>query len=239
VTFPVVAATNTSSTGTAGTTHTVSLPASIAAGDLLLIFLHGRDSGGVNTPGFSAPSGWSTRYNTDNLGNAAGAAVFYKVASGSEGASVNVTSTNNVESAHASARVTGYAGTPESGTVATGTSTTPNPPSLTPSWGALDTLWFAVAHPRNSGNDLTAPTNYGSIVQSLEAGSSTQVAFATRNLNATSDDPGTFANANNAFWFAGTIGVQPAAEGQPAVKRMGGVEGAHSLSSKSFGPKVW
>lgn len=212
--FPTVAATNTS-TQASSTSHTVNLPASIAAGDLLLIFFGYNNSADDVT----TPSGWTQFFNVTNGGRFY---AYYRVADGGEGSTVTITSGTSGISQHNSYRITGYQGTPESAT-ALGASTTPDPPNLTPSWGADDTLWIAATHPVNSAADLTAPTNYGGLIQT--APTSFQVGSANRQLNAASENPGTFANASNSVWEAATVAIQPAVAGQPMVKRFGGVPG--------------
>jgi hypothetical protein len=206
VAFPVVAGTNTS-TQASSTSHTVNLPASIAAGDLLIIFFgYNNTADDVTTP-----SGWTQFFNDVNGIRFYG---FYKVADGGEGATVTISSSTSGASRHASYRITGYQSVPEA-TTSTGASATPDPPNLTPSWGAADTLWLASTHCANSTTDLAAPTNYGSIVQSAIQNSA-QVGVAQRNLNAASDNPGTFTGATNSLWVAATVGVRPTAGGAAA-----------------------
>ena len=205
MTFPVVAATNTS-TQASSTSHTVNLPASIAAGDLLLIFFGYNNS----ADDVVTPSGWTQFINVSNGGRFYG---YYKVADGGEGGSVSITSGSAGNSQHNSYRITGYQGTPEVAT-ATGSSATPDPPNLAPSWGAADTLWVAAAHPVNGAADLTAPTNYGGLIQT--APSTFHVGSATRQLNAASENPGTFGGANNSVWETATVAVRPAGAGAAA-----------------------
>src|SRR5262245_10895511 len=133
--FPTVAGTNTSANSSASTSHTVNLPASIASGDLLIIFI--ADSIGTANSGFSA-SGWTALAKCDN-GTNHGFQCLYKIASGSEGGSVVVTSAASGKTAHNSYRITGWHGTspPEQGTPVTGGGgANPDPPSLSPSWGS-------------------------------------------------------------------------------------------------------
>lgn len=202
MTFPVVAGTNTS-TQTSATSHTVNLPASIAAGDLLIV-LFGWPA---TADDVSTPSGWTQFMNVLNNTRLYG---FYRVADGGEGSTLTVTSSSSAASRHNSYRITGYQGTLEVAT-ATGSSTTPNPPNLAPSWGAEDTLWIAAAHNSNTTADIAAPTNYGNLLEAFL--SPFEMNSARRELNASSEDPGTFANASNAQWQAATIAIRPAAAG--------------------------
>lgn len=137
---PVVAATNNSANTTAVTTHTVSLPASIAAGDLLILFL------AINQRAVSsAPSGYTQLVNTAYAGtDTAGGACYYKVADGSEGSTITFGTAVTSRSAHLSLRITG-AGTPEAAEGTADASTTVDPPNLTPSGGSKNYLWLAAA----------------------------------------------------------------------------------------------
>jgi hypothetical protein len=240
VAFPTVAATNATAFSASTTNIVLNLPASIAANDLLTVFVNAHDDAGVTAPTLTTPSGWTQLFHAQSVGNARTLAAYYKVASGSEGATLSIAVDVTVSGASTSYRFTDYTGTPEAGTTATGTSTTPDPPNLTPSWGADDDTWIVVCACTNNTSDLTAPTNYGSLSQPRDSGSTQQLASATRDLNATSENPGTFANANNAGWSANTVAIRGVAAGQPTVKRAGGVEGMHSNSTRYVGgPKVW
>lgn len=187
--FPVVAGTNNSLTASASTTHTVSLPASISAGDLLLIFLSTIE----NT--YTTPSGWTQLFQVSGSSQNV-FACFYKVASGGEGASVAVTCGAAREGAHQSYRITGYTGSPESQTSSNGTDANPNPPSLTPAAGSGNYLWIAACGAYKSGS-LTvssSPSGYtnGFSDQSSTGGVSALVASARKEAAGTVEDPGTF-----------------------------------------------
>lgn len=118
---------------------------------------------------------------------------------------------------------------PEAGSRASGTSAAADPASFNPSWAAEDILWIAVA-----GSGLTnatgswtglasAPTNYTDYVDTAPSDTSTigdcEAAVAFRQLNADSEDIGTFttdlSNARNA---AVVIAVRPAAVVEPAPR---------------------
>lgn len=193
--FAVPAAINTSETTTNTTTHTVALPASISAGQLLIIAI--SFSANVNA---TLPGTWTAELvDNGDSGTSTGLWIAWKFASGSEGASVNVTSSGSCQSAHASARFTGMhaSAAPEAGTVTvTVNSTTHNPTSLTPSWGSADTLFMALVGWRNAARTISSyPTNYTDNQTSKNnsgGGNQGAIAFATRNVTGTSDDPGSF-----------------------------------------------
>lgn len=210
MTFPVVATTNTSVTATENNTHTVNLPASIASGDLLLMFFHANQG---NDADITSITGWTEI--ADVLGTTATRFfAFRKTATGSEGATVSVTTTADAVAAHQTYRITGWTGTPEV-TTAEGTSTTPDPPNLTPSWGAKDTLWLAVAGAAATSITST-PTNYTNAVDSSTGtgGLSALTRSSRRELNATSDNPSAYGTTGSVTdWVTFTIAIEPLVSG--------------------------
>ena len=126
---------------------------------------------------------------------------------------------------------------PEVTAMATGTTTAANPASLSPSWGAEDTLWIGL-----NGNGMTsgtgswtanngAPTNYTGYYGTNPADTSTVgdfgLAVAFRQNNAASEDMAAFSqDTSNARSSAFCIAVRPA----PAVP-----EDSPALELKDFG----
>lgn len=218
MTFPVVASVTATAFGTAATAHNVNMPATVNAGDLLLI--HFGTGSGFTGPG-TDPSGWTKQYN-----NGAAATLvegFIKLADGTEGGTtVNVATTGSCKAAALVYRITGWFGNISTGLdasgSASGTSTQPDSPSLDPfPWAAEDTLWLTVASLNADTTVGTAPTNYGDVQSQSSAGSGGAatkcvVGGADRNLNATSDDPGAWgAWGTSAAWWAFTFAVRPVA----------------------------
>lgn len=207
--FPT-ATTATSQQSTNSATRTVTLPVGVAAGDLVIALIAGD-----GTTTFTWPSPWVEI--KDEAGSGFVFTAAYLIASGGE-TSVAVTASAVERSNHIALRITGWHGTtpPEIAAAATGSSTTPNPPSLTPSWGAADTLWIAIAAADDSATPfpITAwPANYTTNqIANATATSAADVALATRGLNAAAEDPGTFTMTGTETWNAYTIAVRPAAE---------------------------
>lgn len=190
------------------TTHNVVMPAVVDANDLLIVITANDGSATVTTP-----SGWTQLFTTANS-TSLRLGAYYKFAAGTEdGTSVNfATSASEILTAQVY-RITGALAV-ESGTAATGTSTTPNPPSLIPSWGARDTLWLsALGADDGSITVSTYPTNYtnGRLDKDTYSSSITyaSVASARRYLNASSEDPGTFTLTGSNAWVANTIAIRP------------------------------
>lgn len=222
--FPVVAATNTSTVDTVTTSHTVALPAGIASGDLLIVLF------ATENLTLTWPSGWTSFLDVNNGGKLAAA---YRVANGSEGASISVTTNFGWKSAHTSYRISGYQGVPEA-TTATGSSSSPNPPSLTPAWGQAETLWLVAC----AGQALSAPTvesyptNYTNGINSVGGGSDADFSLgsARRSLDAAAEDPVAFTLSGSVQWVAATIGIRPVtasgAEATPAGQSATATAGA-------------
>jgi len=217
--FPAVASTNSSQQAANTTSHTVNLPAGIAAGNLLFIFFNVTGVTNVNTP-----TNWNSLINLPGTGPDGATprtVVFYKVADGTEGSTVTITTSASKKSQHFTYRITDYSGTPEVSTGATGTTTSPDPDSLTPLGGSKDYLWIAVtAWVMDLGNmALSAyPTNYTDNQLSNKTGSTGDhngMAVATRNNTASSENPGAFTltgTAGGGFaTTALTIAVSPVA----------------------------
>jgi hypothetical protein len=141
--------------------------------------------------------------------------IAYRNADGLEGATVDVTTDNNRKSSHTSYRITGHdSGTaPEISTGATGASANPDPDSLTPTGGAKDYLWLAIYGADDEQTTSAYPTNYtDGISENSSSGSfGSTVGSARRQLNAVSENPGTFTMSVSNQWAAATIAVHPTA----------------------------
>ena len=82
-----------------------------------------------------------------------------------------------------------------------------NPPSLSPSWGAQDTLWIA-AGAANVTTVGSFPTNYDTDQRvSVEAGAGPLTAAATRQNNTATEDPGPFGFGGLGYSQAWTISI--------------------------------
>jgi hypothetical protein len=213
--FPIVASAVRESFAGLATSHAVDMPATVNSGDLLIVhFTNFNATFTVTTPG-----GWTQLFSNGNPPSGLRVGAYYKIAAGTEdGTTVDFVTSDLCQAISHTYRITNWHGTtpPEVGTIATGTSTTPDPPTLTPSWGAVDTLWIACYGLQfASANEPTAPTNYMNRTwgQSDSGGSTVGGATATRELNATSDNPGTFTSDISDDWGANTIAVRPGSGG--------------------------
>lgn len=218
--FPTVESITSSTFATAGTSHSVNLPATINSGDLLILFWCNRSS-----PTVTGPSGWTLKYAGDTSGNFGRGETFLRVADGTEGSTVTVSLSGTGREACAQVwRISGWEGTlasVETGTLVTASNSNPNPPSVTASWGAEDNLFIAAIH--GADDDATAssgPTNYTNVTNTVSGGgnnSGASVITARRNLNGATDDPGTFTLTQNETHIVQTLVIRPSTSGNVSV----------------------
>lgn len=184
--------------GGATTTHNVPMPATVDAGDLLLVGWFHDNASLTQASGF-APL--STATNTDRC------YIFGRVAVGDEdGANVNFQAlTASFAVAHTYRITAGTWAGVLSGvmvTAATGTSATPDPPNNAPHLGSDDYLWLVFAG-KVQASITGAPTNY----TNFTGDSSDLSGSARRSLTASSEDPGTFSGSSSFAWMAFTIAI--------------------------------
>lgn len=221
---PVVQATNESSTNTAGTSHTVNLPSGIQSNDLIIIILDkGSTAATVN-----AHADW-TELLDENSAN--GLYIAYRFANGLEGATTTLTTSASTRSAEITYRISGAQNPsvqpPEIGTTGTGTSATPDPPSVTGTGGSKDFLFIAFAGMAGEEADddtwgNTPPTNYTPSPPLQKscgiAGSNLGglIVAASRALTTgVAENPGTFGVDVSAAWRSQTIVIHPASAEVP------------------------
>lgn len=216
VNFPVVVSTNVSHQNTVGTSHTVNLPASLVAGNLIIIVFGNFTS--TITVSISGYTQLATQTCTNGGTSNGRLTILYKTATGSEGSTVTATTAGapgNTVSSHNSYQISGWIGTPEAATT-NGNDSNPNPPSLTPTWGRTKTLWLATSNSDRSGATHTIstyPSGYSGGIQDsgvvAVANTSTTTGSAWIQTDAASVDPGTFALSASVPWAVATIGIQP------------------------------
>ncbi len=217
--FPSVV---TRSTGTANAASiTVTLPSGSADGDLIFILLRGATEGGNRWSQTSGTTGWVEITGSDSNGQVS---LFKQI-----GASESNPSFDNVSSERLlsiALRITGAEDPstqfPERSTVSTGTSTGPNPSGVTPTGGAKDYLWLAVASTGDGRASFdSAPADFTDLqnVGTPGAANGCSAGTAERLLNASTLNPGAFTISRSELWSAHTIAVHPVAAAAGAVGR--------------------
>jgi hypothetical protein len=195
------------------TDHHVNLPATVSTGDLLIVLFTNDGSATVTTP-----DGWSSLA-SDASGSAVRLSVYYKIADGTEGGTTVDLVTSAAEQAAAQAYgITDWNGTtpPEISTVATNTSTRPDPASLNlAGWAVGDTLWLAVAGQDRGDDQLETtayPAHYTDGISTLSSSGTAncRILSARRVLATESENPLPFTIPISEEWVAFTIAVRPA-----------------------------
>jgi hypothetical protein len=211
---PVVASVTETAFGTDTRDHYVNMPATVNAGDLLIVLF---TNDGIST--VTTPAGWSLLA-SDERGVAVRLSAYYKIAAGDEdGTTVNFVTSMSEEAAAQVYRITNWHGTtpPEISTAVTGISTAPDPASLDPAgWDVADTLWIAVAGQDRGDQSGTTdyPASYTDGISTQSSDPATigvcRLHSARRVLAAASEDPGAFTIPISEEWVAFTIAVRPA-----------------------------
>jgi hypothetical protein len=201
---PVVRGRQTSVDNDAGTTaKSVTLPAGIQAGDLLIVLIasgatiHPDPAGWTQIAGLAHTSSGTPDVTMDG---------FWRIADGSEGASLAITLMSASRSAHIALRVENAAA--PSFSVVAGFSTTPDSANLIPSGGANRYLWISAAAINLSSTTPTVPADYGNLA-AVAATTTPSLATVERLRDAASEDPGVWTYPSSSNWVALTIAVPP------------------------------
>ncbi len=215
-TFPTVSSGTNATSVTDSATHNITMPATVNAGDLLMVVA--SYDGIVSIADPSAPSGWTKLFSKSADSTNYWLAVFIKDAAGTEdGSSVNFASNVNTS---VSAQVYRIANNTWGGNLsdveveATGVTSNGasafDPPVLSASWGAQDNLWIVVAGQGDDTAISSYPTNYSNGIAAVATGTrQSAVASARRNLNASNENPAVITFAASDPGAATTIVVKP------------------------------
>lgn len=215
--FPSVRSESTGIQGTNATTWTITYPSTIVAGDLLLLSVANDGDATVQATiaffdvGKTLASGTACRLTT-----------LFAIADGTETGTFSLFASASEQGAWRCAAYYDWYGDNDPisdslafSTGATGTSTTPDPDSVSPGWGAEDILWRALSASDDGRTDYTGfPTDYTLSQFSDASGGAggASIGGATRLLNASSEDPGTFTTDRSDDWAAYTFALRPAVE---------------------------
>ena len=193
--FPIITTVNGGHDAT-GTDHIVSLPSGIVAGNMLLVFFYTRNFT------ITFPAGWTELFQKVTYNGNGRFGAWYRIADGNEGSTITVTTSSSGYSAHISYRIESYSGIPECGIAVTADSYNPDPPNLSPSWGAENSLWIAACGYEESQNASGYPADYSGGLSYYS------ISGAWRQLYAASEDPGTFTYPQITAYAANTVALR-------------------------------
>lgn len=210
----------TANTAAATTTPAVTIPSDGVASKLIVCAFSPNSNPTISWTG----TGF-TQLIYDATAAFDGLAVIYRWTDGSEGASITPTLGTSSETVWSCLRIAGAINpatqAPQASTVnRQSVNANPDPPSLTPTGGAKDYLWIAIANTNNGSRTVTiAPSSYGNLnaFDSASAGAGVAIGTAERQLNAASEDPGTFTVSTTSEVGSLVVAIHPAAAA--AVKR--------------------
>lgn len=189
----------------AATAHNVAMPATVNAGDLLVVLICTSTTSAMTTP-----TGWTLIGTATNVIRAG---AYYKVAAGSEGGTTVNFPTGGSTTASAQViqyQAGTYSGTPSVSTAATGSSTAPDPSTVTPGAGAGDYEWLAFAGA--AGAVVQSVTGFplasGQTSNSLPNSSTPVCASCYEHAAGSSRNPGAFTLGTSALWVAWSVAIK-------------------------------
>lgn len=228
--FPGVTTASTNGT-TSTTSPLVNLPSGINSGDTLLVLIRAC----VSSATITAPNegtDWIQLFEDGTEASDDTTALFWRKASGGESSTVTFTFSSSAKFAAIAWRGTGATDPtvqpPEFSTlvIGPGTTDTPDPGNLSPTGGAKDYLWLWMGGWEGEQTSPPAgnPTNYSTPIgaDSDIAGAVTtncRVATAERQLNAASEDPGSWTLSAANDWTAWVVALHPSGGAAPACPK--------------------
>lgn len=223
MTFPVVEAVSRGNNATNSTSHNVVMPATVNAGDLLII-LFSTDGNPTHTRNNTLAQSFDFLF-TGNNGSTNKITAWWKIADGTEGGATATFTTTSEMSCYQVYRISGHSGMPPMVSQAvTGSSTAPNSPSLTVPWGSADNLWLTVfgadANTADTGS-FAYPTNYTTNGIYDEANNSAGCGLGSsyRTNAAATEDAGAFTMNASEQWVAFAIAVAPVGTPYVPIRR--------------------
>jgi len=219
--FPTVRSKVTTPFGATVTSYVLNMPPTIVAGDIILAGLDINGGDQVFTWDSTTYGTWTLVFD-DARNNTSGPhkVIYAKIADGSEaGGSITVTSTLGYRGVGWAWSIQDHAGTLAAieATLKSGdNSAAPNTDTITPSWGAQDTLFISSFTIIGGNTTVTAyPTNYVDNQDNAAAGGGPGAGYAisSREFNVATEDPGAYTLSGANSWVGVTLAVQPAGGG--------------------------
>lgn len=206
--------------GAAGTSHTVTLPATVNAGDLIVVIFHVDGNPTVTWDNSSQGTWTALNFSPYQDSTAIATHAYYKSAAGTEdGGTLTITTDVNEAATFVCFAIEGWHGTtaPE-GTGFRTTGTTIDPPSHAASWGSAANLWLAIGASDGSSQASGWPAGYsntGATDNGLSGG--TNLGWGTLEATASSEDPAAFTFGASSVKQGFTIAIRPSSGGSSAI----------------------
>jgi hypothetical protein len=204
---PPVVVTRAATNGGTSSSLSISLPASLVSGNLLIVCIFYATSGSSRT--LATPSGWSSLASKGNSGTDPGAYVFTKTSNGSEGATLSITASGAVIYSAVAYQISGWSGTPQFGTWSgPTTSNSPAPPSVTPTSAGSIALSLAGGQASSTTTISAYSSGYsnGQLGNNTSGSIRTFAAGAESAISGTSAvTPGNYTLSASADWLAQTV----------------------------------
>ncbi len=220
-TTPSVSSITTTNSGTGftsdSTTHNVSMPSTTVAGDLLLMLFSYDSNGNPSVTDPDGAGGWTELISQNSATNGGYGSVWAKVATGSDGTTVNFATSNAQRAAAQVYRIPKdqwYGDIDDGIEVAVGTgstSATRAMPTVSAPWGATDSLWIAYVAGSMYTGVSSYPTDYSNGTHAnVDSGTNgASVSSARRTLTTVSETPGNFTMSNSQSGIGFTIAIRP------------------------------
>lgn len=210
--FPVVEDRVRGSRASNATTTTIPMPATVNAGDLLIVLFATDGSTGHGQNNALAQS--FTQLLNESNSTTVRISVWFKWADGSEDGQDAIFTSGSEMAAWHVYRISGAspAMPPFVGPTAQATSTSPNAPNCVTPWGSADNLWLTfVALDDNDTGTVGYPSGYDTngIFDKADDNAGCELGSSYRTATAASEDAGAWTTANQQ-WKAATICVAPA-----------------------------
>lgn len=209
--FPVVRSETSGAHTASSTSHNVTLPATVARDDALIMVVVLPTTGVANTIGWAA--GWTELLDTNVTATVSGMTVgiAWKQADGTEsGATATISSVETAKAATKVYSVYGAGRVFASASSFTFSAVT-DPPNLNPGIGTRDYMYIAVAAQRGNQNVSAYPTSYsnlGTYKINEVYGEDATLAWGRRTVTAANENPATYTMSAAQRILAMTIAIE-------------------------------
>lgn len=208
--FPVTQTSSSGAQNTSTTSHPVTLPSGVTAGDLILVCFSLTDFSGTLTA--TATAGWtlSVAGRGSAAGNSSPTSYYaWKIATGSD--ALTFTSSANAWSTYVALRISGATGVTGAAESHGDSAASNDPPSLTVTSASYK--WIAFFSNNGGAVATAAPTGFTNLLTQASAGTAPATNVAEKDFTGATVDPAGFTSASPSGWTARTIAIAAAAVG--------------------------